>query len=270
MESKLKPIHETTTAKPYTDTAGAPPLLRAKASTQTLQDWHGDTSAFVFKDGVLSIAEGAAGSSAMIYRGFSDLGDVYSFSITTLMDKPPTSRNTFKWEVLSLRSNGGEYGLYVAPTAQGQGVGLYQELPSGTDRLLTSLVLPDRLSDWQRLKILVERDKTKYRLRIITPTGRAIKGDWLTLPVEGDVIRRMIFTAKFTKNARSHLHWRLPTVSEGLEGVPDDEVHVDVQILSIKPDFGKSNPHPRQSRGHLRSRSLLRRTQSYTALASAG
>ena len=212
------------------------PLLRAKASTQTLQDWHGDTSAFVFKDGVLSIAEGAAGSSAMIYRGFSDLGDVYSFGITTLMDKPPTSRNTFKWEVLSLRSNGGEYGLYVAPTAQGQGVGLYQELPSGTDRLLTSLVLPDRLSDWQRLKILVERDKTKYRLRIITPTGRAIKGDWLTLPVEGDVIRRMIFTAKFTKNARSHLHWRLPTVSEGLEGVPDDEVHVDVQILSIKPD----------------------------------
>ena len=211
-------------------------LLQGKASAQTLDGWHGDTSAFVLRDGILSIAEDASGSFAMIYRGFPDLGDVSSFRMETLMDKPPTTRNTFKWEILSLRSKEDEYGIYIAPTAQGQGVGMYQELPSGTDKLLTALTLPDRLTVWQRLKIFVDKDKTKYRLRVVTPTGSTIKSDWLTSPLEGETVRRMIFTAKFTKNARSHLRWRLPTVSGDIDEGSDDDTYVDVRILSIKSD----------------------------------
>lgn len=207
--------------------------------------WHGDVTSFVLKDGILSISEDAKGSDALLYRGYDISARQMTYVTEALFDKPPTSRNTFQWEVISHRSGDGEYGLYVTPTSQGKGLALYQELPSGTDRKVSELLLKAPHSDWQRLKISVDKDDKRYRLRAELPSGKHIVGDWITPPLDGEEIGRMIFAVKFTKTARNTLHWRLPTV-EAYQGdsIDEDEDLVDISILSITPDSsGKVTVH---------------------------
>lgn len=210
--------------------------VRGIAPAQTIDGWYGDTSAFVYEDGVISIAETAKGGSAMLYRGYPDLGEKVTFRLETLMDRLPTARNTFKWEVLSIKTEGQEAGIYVAPTLQGRGIGLFQELPSGTDRKLTMITLPAFLTDWERLTICVDRDDKRFRLRAITPERKTLKSDWVDSLLDGEVIRRMIFTAMFTKNAKSALRWRLPTVTKDTYD-PGQGEEVEVRILSIVPQL---------------------------------
>ncbi|MDO4771476.1 lamin tail domain-containing protein [Porphyromonas sp.] len=205
--------------------------VQGLAYAQTVAGWYGDVSSFVLHGDRLSIAEGAQGSSAMLYRGYEEQGEEAEYTIETYFDKPPTSRNTFKWEVISYRVGGEEYGLYVTPSPKGGEVSLYAELPSGTDRRLSQLSVPEPFGDWKRLKIYVDRKGREFRLRLVSPK-KSVSGTWLTPPIEGETIRRMIFTAKFTKNEKKGLSWRLPRV-----GGPSTETETtDVTLLSVEPD----------------------------------
>ncbi len=210
-------------------------LLSFVAKAQSTTDWsrwQGATEGFRLRDGILSVADDAATSPVSVWCDYS-LGTAKAqlFTLDCLFGRLPSSRNRFEWQPFSITESGHEYPITVEPAADGASVNLYQRDAMGRKQMLSHVLLPSPLSDWQELKISLEHSDDALRLSVSTASGRVISSNPAALVHKGAVQSRMKLTAFFTKNEKKHLNWRLPTAETKVEDTPPE----DIALLNIAP-----------------------------------